>query len=218
MLRTLRLLAVNPGRLTRDWLDGQRVRDVPPVRIFFVALFVLFLVASVGGIEVHVGHGTPPANWPRDLVIAKHPGLTAWLQRHVGHAVSHPEAIVREMETWVERLVLLMLPIAAVTLKLLFVGRRPPIPLYDHVVFGLHSLAFGMLLIAVAMPADRLVGDDAQAALFLLIPVHVYRHLRSTYGGGRWATALRTVVLLGAELAGLAGIALALALIGLEWG
>ncbi|WP_428394614.1 DUF3667 domain-containing protein [Lichenicoccus sp.] len=218
VLRTVRLLAFNPGRLTRDWLDGRRVRDVPPVRIFFVALFVLFLMASFGGIEMHVGHGAPPGDWTRQLVIAKHPGLTAWLQHHVGHAASDPKAIVREMGTWVERLVLLMLPIAAVTLKLLFVGRRPRVPLYDHVVFGLHSLAFGMLLIAALMQVDRLLGDDVQAVLCLLIPVHVFRHLRGTYGGGRWATATRTIMLLGAEFVGLTGIVVALALIGLEWG
>ena len=218
VLRTMRLLAFDPGRLTRDWLDGRRVREVPPVRIFFVALFVLFLMASFGGIVVHVRHGAPPANWTRHLVIARHPALTAWLQRHVGHAVADPEAILREMGTWVERLVLLLLPVAAVVLKLLFVGRRPAIPLYDHVVFGLHSLAFGMLLIAALVQVDRLLGDDVQAALCLLLPVHVFRHLRATYGGGRWAAALRTITLLGAELVGLAGVTLALALIGLEWG
>ena len=218
VLRTVRLLALDPGRLTRDWLDGRRVRDVPPVRLFFAALFALFLVASFGGFEAHDGHAAPSSEWTRRLVVAKHPDLTAWLQRHVGHAVDDPEAIVREVETWAERLLPLMLPVAAVTLGLLFARRRPTIPLYDHMVFGLHSLAFGMLLIAALMQADRLVGDDVQTALFLLIPIHLYRHLRGAFGGREWVTALRTIVLLGAELVGLAVLVLALVLIGLQWG
>ncbi len=218
VLRTVRLLALDPGRLTRDWLDGRRVRDVPPVRLFFAALFALFLVASLGGVEVHYGHATPSANWTRRLVVAKHPDLTAWLQRHVGHAADDPEAVAREVEAWAERLLPLLLPVAAVALGLLFARRRPTIPLCDHTVFGLHSLAFGMLLVAALMQADRLVGDDAQAALFLLIPIHLHRHLRGAYGGREWMTALRTIVLLGAELDGLAALVLALALIGLQWG
>ncbi len=218
MLRTDRLLISDPGRLTRDWLDGRRVRDVPPVRLFFSALFALFLVASIGGVEVHHGHVVPSADWTRRLVVARHPFLTAWLQRHVGHAVDDPEAVVREVEAWAERLLPLMLPVAAVTLRLLFARRAPSIPLYDHMVFGLHSLAFGMLLVAALMQADRLVGDDAQAALFLLIPIHLYRHLHGAFGSRRWTTALRTVLLLGTELVGLAALVLALLLIGLQWG
>ena len=218
VLRTVRLLTLDPGRLTRDWLDGRRVRDVPPLRIFFIALFVLFLVASLGGAVIHVGHGKPPANWQRELVIAKHPALTVWLQRHVGHAVVDPEAIVREMEAWAERLVLLMLPIAALTLKALFAERRPPIPLYDHVIFGLHSLAFAMLLLAALICVDKVIGHDIRLVLVLLIPAHVYRHLRGAFGGGSGAAALRTLVLLGVEVAGLTGLAVVLALIGLEWG
>ena len=95
VLRTVRLLAFDPGRLTRDWLDGRRVRDVPPVRLFFAALFALFLVVSIGCVEVHVGHGAPSADWTRRLVIAKDPGLTVWLQRHLGHAADDPEVVAR---------------------------------------------------------------------------------------------------------------------------
>ncbi len=114
VLRTVRLLALDPGRLTRDWLDGRRVRNVPPVRLFFAALFALFLAVSIGGVEVHVGHGAPSADWTRRLVIAKHPGPTAWLQRHLGHAADDPEAVAREVEAWAERLLPLLLPVAAI--------------------------------------------------------------------------------------------------------
>ena len=218
VLRTVRLLALDPGRLTRDWLDGRRVRDVPPVRLFFSALFAMFLVASIGGVAVHAGHGPAAADWTRGLVVPGYPRLTAWLRPRLGHAADDPEAVAREIEAWAERLLPLLLPVAAVTLRLLFARRRPRVPLYDHMVFGLHSLAFGMLLVAVLTQADRLVGDDAQAALFLLVPIHVHRHLHGAFGGRRWATALRTVVLLGAELVGLAALGLALVLIGLQWG
>mgnify|MGYP003953343929 FL=1 len=38
--RTLPLLAFNPGRLTREWVEGRRTRYVSPLAIFLFTLFV----------------------------------------------------------------------------------------------------------------------------------------------------------------------------------
>lgn len=43
--RTLILLAVRPGKLTRDYLEGQRARFMPPFRTYLVLSIVFFLVA-----------------------------------------------------------------------------------------------------------------------------------------------------------------------------
>lgn len=42
--RTLPLLMLRPGRLTRSYLDGQRARFVPPFRMFLLASVIFFLV------------------------------------------------------------------------------------------------------------------------------------------------------------------------------
>lgn len=48
--RTLPLLLFRPGRLTRNYLDGKRVRYVPPFRLFLLSSFLFFLVVfSLGG-------------------------------------------------------------------------------------------------------------------------------------------------------------------------
>ena len=43
--RTLIPLAVRPGRLTRDYLEGRRARFMPPFRTYLVLSIVFFLVA-----------------------------------------------------------------------------------------------------------------------------------------------------------------------------
>jgi hypothetical protein len=50
--RTLPLLMLNPGRLTREWIQGRRTRYVSPLAIFLFSVFLMFFVFSFAG-----GHG-----------------------------------------------------------------------------------------------------------------------------------------------------------------
>ena len=44
--RTLPLLALNPGRLTREWVQGRRTRYVSPLAMFLFTVFVMFFALS----------------------------------------------------------------------------------------------------------------------------------------------------------------------------
>ncbi|MBA4805732.1 MAG: DUF3667 domain-containing protein [Brevundimonas sp.] len=44
--RTLPLLALNPGRLTREWVQGARTRYVSPLALFLFTIFVTFFILS----------------------------------------------------------------------------------------------------------------------------------------------------------------------------
>ncbi|MGQ3113637.1 MAG: DUF3667 domain-containing protein [Brevundimonas sp.] len=44
--RTLPLLAFNPGRLTREWVQGRRTRYVSPLAMFLFTIFVMFFALS----------------------------------------------------------------------------------------------------------------------------------------------------------------------------
>ena len=55
--RTLPLLAVNPGRLTREWVQGKRTRYVSPLAIFLFTVFMMFFVLSfTSGLEHRPGN------------------------------------------------------------------------------------------------------------------------------------------------------------------
>ncbi|MES2833418.1 MAG: DUF3667 domain-containing protein [Pseudomonadota bacterium] len=47
--RTLPLLALNPGRLTREWVQGKRTRYVSPLALFLFTVFLIFFLFSFGG-------------------------------------------------------------------------------------------------------------------------------------------------------------------------
>lgn len=44
--RTLPLLVINPGKLTREWIMGKRTRYVSPLAMFLCTLFVMFMALS----------------------------------------------------------------------------------------------------------------------------------------------------------------------------
>lgn len=46
--RTLPLLLTNPGRLTREWIEGRRTRYISPLALFLFTLFVMFFALSFG--------------------------------------------------------------------------------------------------------------------------------------------------------------------------
>ncbi|MEM8930729.1 MAG: DUF3667 domain-containing protein, partial [Acidobacteriota bacterium] len=52
--RTLRLLALRPGELTRRYLDGHRAAYVSPLRLYLVSSLLLFLVLSWTGSSIVV--------------------------------------------------------------------------------------------------------------------------------------------------------------------
>ncbi|MCS6627859.1 DUF3667 domain-containing protein [Roseibacterium beibuensis] len=60
--RTLPLLAINPGRLTREWVQGRRTRYVSPLAMFLFTVFLMFFVFSFsGGLEPNVNTTMSPA-------------------------------------------------------------------------------------------------------------------------------------------------------------
>ena len=61
-----------------------------------------------------------------------------WLADHGAAAVKDPEALVRAMEHWSHQFAILMLPIAAMMLSLLFVFKRG-VYVFDHLIFSMHS-------------------------------------------------------------------------------
>lgn len=61
--RTLRSLLLQPGHLTREYLDGRRRRYLPPLRLYLSASFIFFLVVKVAGLggSLHPGLSVSPS-------------------------------------------------------------------------------------------------------------------------------------------------------------
>lgn len=196
---TLFGLAFRPGRLTREYIQGRRAAQIPPLRLFLVALLFILLAGTV---QRQTHHATPPTpaevqidaddaahDVDAQIVIGKHKVLGDWLKSVLPRVAKHPDELSAGMLEWSHRLAVLLLPIAALVLSLLYVTRRD-LMLFDHLVFATHSLSFlGFLSSAV------IVSGGWAGAAMLLAPLHLFVHMRGTYGSSVFGTLLRMALL-----------------------
>jgi hypothetical protein len=125
----------------------------------------------------------------------------------------NPELYLMLVESWAHRLAFLMLPVAAALLSLLYVFQRR-FYIFDHLIFSMHSLAFQGLLIS----AIFLLGALSPWFwwLIFLAPVHLFVHMRGTYGSSVFGTLVRMTVLFWGSLIGFSFLAVGLLWLALE--
>ena len=214
--RTLPRLILRPGRLTRDYLDGHRASQVPPFRIFLV---VLLLVFFTGGLDLQVNRqnirfatldspevekSVPPADRAdmqksiqvlRAKLATPKPSASPserWLRAQLVKAMGNQAAFKAAIAEWAERFAILMLPIAAVMLTVLFLFKKG-VYVFDHLIFSMHSLSFQGLLLSLVFGLGLV--SDWGPWLLLLSPVHLFVHMRGTYRVSWYGALLRMFLL-----------------------
>ncbi len=221
--RTVSRLAVSPARLTRDYLDGRRVRQIPPLRLFLVTVFVVLLVGGLvggrapNGVRLEDGSKLEPAKLEAalkdsdmkvNLGFGPSDAATAWVRANAPLAIEHPDALLRAMREWAHRLAIMVLPLSAALLWLMFFWRRD-VYLYDHFIFSMHSLSFQGFILSGVVLAGHFIAAPVGVAL-ALSPVHLFAHMRGTYRTGVIGTLVRMAILFAGSL-----VAFTLLLIGL---
>jgi hypothetical protein len=138
-----------------------------------------------------------------------------WLHEHLKRAFANREYYTMVLFTWAHRLAILLLPILAGLLALVYVRRRQ-FYIYDHLIVAMQFLSFEFLIFAAAW----IIPDPARGwALWiatLWTPVNLYMTLRGAYGSRRITAGIKTVflwfstmVLFGLLMMGLMTLALA---------
>ena len=226
-------LIFRPGKLTHDYLNGHRAAQLPPFRIFLIVLLVVFFaggvnvqstdnqfkIATLNDPEVQsklsAKQRTDIAAMTATLKSRTGSRQSVWWRDRVLFAMEHEDAFYVALETWGHRFAILMLPVAAVLLTLLFAFKRG-VYVFDHLIFSMHSLSFqGLLLSAVFLAG---LGFSGAGWLLLLSPIHLFVHMRGAYRIGVLGTLIRMILLfvgscvaVGFLLAGLVMVGLATA-------
>lgn len=204
--RTLRVLVLQPGELTRAYMRGSRVPFLPPVQLFFLVNVAYFLWAAWAGEHVFdtllANHfdNSNYGDWARGLV-----------ERRVAErgidAEEYARAFNAATSVQARSLIVVMAPMFAAMLALLQIRRRRTA--LEHLTFSLHLYAV-LLLVAISQrylvqwPIRlwiRLTGHEAKwdmlITAFVLGSVMIYCALaiRRVYGD-RWpGTMAKTLVL-----------------------
>ena len=220
--QTLIALLFRPGFLTREFLEGRRMRYLPPVRLYLVLSLLYFMIAAVlppSGHEAVVTEKGPqitlapfgaPGAAPMSAARAKAicanfryegPGANDLAGRLETDCIKVVMGNSRFRDSFLHnaaRAMFILLPLLALVMKMLY--RKPPRHYVEHLLFFVHDHAFLFLILGIYAPlaayAPAPLRETAHVGLDIYIPVYFYLSMRRVYGQG-W-------LLTGAKLAGLA--------------
>lgn len=181
LIHTLKNLFIRPGFLSLEWINGRRMRYVPPFRLYIVASFILFLFVGLAanlspedaGIAI-----SDASEATEDLTTALEEAREngEWLAEIMLVAaidlVEDPAAYIQKIVRHLPKAAFLLLPIFA--LIHLAVEFRKDRYYIDFLVFSLHFHAFAFSLIALILLTGLIsqrAGDFANLLNFL-IPVY----------------------------------------------
>lgn len=117
-----------------------------------------------------------------------------WFDDRVDKVRENPEYYKLLVFTWAHRLAVLLLPIFAAQLTLLYAYRRK-FYVYDHLVVSMQFLSFVFLVSAVAWALPGAVRDRAVRVAALWTPVNLFMLLRGAYGSSVAGALLKTLLL-----------------------
>lgn len=222
--QTLPRLILKPGQLTRDYLDGHRAAQIPPFRLFLIVLLLVFFTGALNFQANHVNFKVAPASSFMKMdagaqadfkkateAMSKTPN-GRWLVQHGQAALKDPDAYMRSLADWSHQFAILMLPIAALMLSVLFVFKRG-VYVFDHLIFSMHSLSFQGLLISGVFLGGTAV--DWAGSFLWLAPVHLFFHMRRTYRISTFGTLIRMFLLFNLSAVAFVFLMLGLAFAGL---
>jgi hypothetical protein len=190
ILQSVGLLFFFPGFLTREYLEGRRVRWVSPMRLYLVISVVYFALVSFTG-------------WSGNFDIEVRGETVAETQAELeARGFESEEDLERTAQiavgTWIPRAMFLLVPLFAAMVAF---ARRPAGRSYpQHVVFALHMHAawfWGFALATAASAvADQSTLDSVLSALAIAYALwYLVVALRTVYGGSLVSNVISGVVI-----------------------
>ena len=117
-----------------------------------------------------------------------------WLLDGISRVRANPEYFQLLVFTWAHRLAILLLPIFAIQLAVLY-GHRRTFSAYDHLTVSMQYLSFVFLASAAACLVPGQVGDQAVELTAIWTVVNLFMLLRGAYGSSVAGALLKTGVL-----------------------
>jgi hypothetical protein len=201
---TIRALLFKPGLLTRKFLDGQRVRYLPPLRLYLVLSLVFFVAVTLwqpSGSWV-VGFSLSDDGTTRPVVsctqIQVSPGSKIAAALKDACLRDHGRSLHDAAYHAVSRAMFVFLPLLALVMTALY--WRPRHYYMEHLLLLIHNHAFVFLaatLWEIVRHLFPLPAVDTALALALVVYVawYVYKSMRCVYGQGRWLTLAKMGVM-----------------------
>ena len=219
LARTLPVLLFRPGRLTRNYTEGKRARYVPPFRMFLLAslLFylMLFTLVTPGKWINSIDSDTRSEieqSFDEEVEIDELDEVTrAQLEQanidvetaqefqeelgaQITSVLDHPDQFAAEIEKWLPRLSILLVPLTIIALVILHAWRRS-LYVYDHAVHALHLHSWIYLTGAFMMFAGPVLPGFVFGLYAIGFYIYLWRSLVVAGNSGFFMSGLRTFLI-----------------------
>lgn len=200
--RTLPPLALDPGKLSREWREGRRRKYLAPLPLFLFATFLLFAIPGVTGrqllpvpdaesVEAAIGEGSAAHDHEHDSATFRFGHM---IGQRIAHVSQNNRYYSLKFEDLAYKSSVITVPISMAILGVV-IGFRRRFRFYDHAVVALYGMGFLTLLIALATLVPGTIGRLIASAALFIAPVHAVIHLRGAYGLSWLGAILRGVML-----------------------
>jgi hypothetical protein len=126
-------------------------------------------------------------------------GVAASVRLSLAKAFENPEYYLMMLFDWAHRLVLVLLPIVAGFLSLLYVYKKK-FYVYDHLITAMNFLSFLFLAYAIGFWLPLQVQGYWLALMLAAAPVNLFMTLRGAYGSSIAGAAVKAAVVWAATL------------------
>lgn len=216
ILRTFTLLISKPGELTERFIAGQRVRFVPPLKLYLFISLVFFFVLTLTDIQIFkvsnssqkdsvTSSGNSSSiiinldstSTPQDSVAAKPDSSAKTIKEqffsNLKKATQHSSMINTAIVHRLPQMMFLMVPFFAFLLKLLYLRRNQ---FYvNHLVFAFHFHSFAFIIFLMTLLFYWLTGQQAVTLLCMSVPIYLFVAMRRVYQQSKKRTLLKLFAL-----------------------
>lgn len=216
ILRTFTLLISKPGELTERFKAGQRIRFMPPLKLYLFISLVFFFVLTLTDVRIFkvsnlsqknavstsgemnvIGLSVDTTETPTDSISAESDSSENSMKEqffnNLSKATKNPAVINTAIVHRMPQMMFLMVPFFALLLKLLYLRQNR---FYvNHLVFGFHFHSFAFIVFLVTLLFFWLTGQQAVTILWIALPIYLFVAMRRVYHQSKKRTLLKLVAL-----------------------
>lgn len=185
LFQTLKVLFLQPGRLSREWALGRRTSYITPLKLYLSATFLFFLISS-SRIESITASDDSGQSGIRVQADTTREGAPFFVKTMMKLEKAGPREVVGGIVENMPKALFVMLPVFALGLKLIY--WRKGFFYVEHLVFALHNHAFYFLVLSLALPIP---WSGADPIGFLICIGYFFISLKKFYDQGVVKTAVK---------------------------
>ncbi len=219
---SLKLLIFKPGLLTREYIEGRRVRYVEPLRLYLSFSIIFFFIFKMSGVPIYGMNGedamvavnSTTKTVSAEIRAAQEAKKAQELEQGQRDAVQELQGVSQGLSRSIEKFFALPYERQQEVVSRAFYSYTPyaiflMMPVFamylkllylgsgrrygEHFLFALHSNAFAFLMLSLFFLAHN--WPFFRFVLMTWLVFYLPTAMRRVYGGGRIITALRWVVL-----------------------